>query len=77
MKLQFDKTYIFRPGYIYPDSPRKEPNFTYKIMRVIYKPISKVYPNIGLTSKKLAAKMMDIGLNGGNRTIYENKNIRE
>lgn len=77
LKLQFNKTYIFRPGYIYPDTPRQEPNFAYKVMRILYKPVSVIYPNIGVASTKLASKMVEVGLTGGNITIYENKNIRE
>lgn len=77
LKLKFDKTYIFRPGYIYPDTPRKEPNMFYRVMRVLYKPLSKIYPDIGVSSAKLALKMVDVGLNGGKLTIYNNKDIRE
>jgi nucleoside-diphosphate-sugar epimerase len=77
IKLQFQHTYIFRPGYIYPASPRKEPNSFYRIMRSAYKPLSALYPNIGLTSVQLARKMVDVGLNGGDRIIYENKFIRQ
>ena len=29
----FPRVYIFRPAYIYPVEPRKEPNFTYRLMR--------------------------------------------
>src|SRR5579864_6280020 len=32
----FPHVYVFRPGYIYPVEPRKEPTFTYRLMRVIY-----------------------------------------
>ena len=77
ISLQFPHTYIFRPGYIYPDSPRKEPNFFYSLMRRIYKPVSYLYPNIGVNSKQLASKMVEIGLNGGTQVIYENSEIRK
>jgi nucleoside-diphosphate-sugar epimerase len=76
LNLYFKKTHIFRPGYIYPDIPRKEPNLSYKILRILYPVLSKVYSNIGITSTKLAEKMVDIGMNGGDRVIYENKFIR-
>ncbi len=75
LSLNF-KTHIFRPGYIYPETPRKEPNFSYKLMRVLYKPISAIYPNIGLKSTQLAAKMVEIGLLGSEKTIFENADIR-
>jgi nucleoside-diphosphate-sugar epimerase len=77
LKLKFKETYIFRPGYIYPVTPRPEPNFFYRVMRRIYKPVSKIYPNLGLTSTQLAATMVNVGLKGGDKVIYENKNIRE
>ena len=76
LSLKFDRTYIFRPGYIYPVTPRLEPNFTYELMRALYKPVSFFFKNIGLTSVQLATKMIEVGLNGGNKTIYENKDIR-
>lgn len=76
LDLGFDKTYIFRPGYIYPVTPRKEPNFTYRLMRPLYKTISKIYPNIGLSSETLAKAMVKAGLEGANKTILENKDIK-
>jgi nucleoside-diphosphate-sugar epimerase len=74
--LKFYKTYIFRPGYIYPTNPRKEPNFSYKIMKALYKPVSFMYPNIGLTSIQLANKMLAVGLYGNETAILENKELR-
>ena len=41
----FPRVYIFRPAYIYPVEPRKEPNFSYRLMRAIY-PVFRVrFPN--------------------------------
>jgi uncharacterized protein YbjT (DUF2867 family) len=78
LNLKFEQTYIFRPGYIYPTTPRKEPNFSYRLTRVLYKPVlSKIYPNIGVSSTDLAKVMVDIGLRGANKVIFENKDIRE
>ena len=31
----FPRLYIFRPAYIYPVEPRKEPNFSYRLLRAI------------------------------------------
>jgi nucleoside-diphosphate-sugar epimerase len=75
LKLKFASTHIFRPGYIYPDTARVEPNFLYKTMRVLYKPLKFIYPNIGLTSEKLASTMVTVGINGG-KVIYENRDVR-
>ena len=32
----FPCVYIFRPAYIYPVKPRKEPNFSYRLLRRVY-----------------------------------------
>ena len=78
LDLNFDKTYIFRPGYIYPTIARKEPNFTYKVLKILYKPIlSKVYPNIGITSERLAEVMVDVSLKKRGKIIFENNDIRK
>ena len=76
LRLGFAHTYIFRPGYIYPVTPRKEPNTMYSAMRWLYKPLTAIYPNMGLSSVQLANSMVAIGLKGGEKTIYENKDIR-
>lgn len=75
-KLNFNQFYTFRPGYIYPSIPRTEPNFTYKVMKAIYKPISGIYPNIGITSEQLASAMIKVGWEGYRKPILENKDIR-
>ncbi len=76
LQLQFKATYIFRPGYIYPTTPRKEPNIFYALMRKLYKPLAFIYPNIGISSTDLANKIFTVGLNGGTNTIYENRDIK-
>ena len=74
---QFKSTHIFRPGYIYPVTKRVEPNFSYQLMRFLYKPVlSKIYPNIGISSEKLAKVMVEVGFAGAGPTIFENKDIR-
>jgi uncharacterized protein YbjT (DUF2867 family) len=37
----FPRVYMFRPAYIYPVEPRKEPNFSYRLLRTIY-PVFRV-----------------------------------
>ncbi len=76
LSLKFGRTHLFRPGYIYPETPRQEPNFFYKVMRVLWKPLSMVYPDAGVTSGKLVSKMVEVGLRGGDLTVYENRDIR-
>ncbi|HPS58585.1 MAG TPA: NAD-dependent epimerase/dehydratase family protein [Spirochaetota bacterium] len=77
IRLKFRETYIFRPAYIYPVTPREEPNAMYKLTRMIYKPVSQIYKNFGVTSEQLARKIVETGLNGGYKTIYFNEDIRK
>ena len=75
----FSRVHIFRPGYIYPVTPRKEPNLMYTISRYLYPVLRRVYPNIGIPSENLAAAMVQAGLYGTNENdnpILENKDIR-
>lgn len=77
-QLAFKQLIIFRPGYIYPVTPRKEPNFFYRLSRFLYKPfLSKLYPNIGLTSLQLARAMVKLGWEGATQQVYENREIRQ
>ncbi len=76
--LNFNRTHSFRPGYIYPVTPRKEPNLTYRLMRWIYKPVvSWMFPQFSVTSEQLTSVMVEVGLHGGHKEIYENKDIRK
>jgi uncharacterized protein YbjT (DUF2867 family) len=43
----FPGVYIFRPAYIYPVEPRKEPNFNYRLLRAIYPRVSHALPQPG------------------------------
>ena len=76
LKLNFKKTYIFRPGYIYPVIPRNEPNFIYRLMRILYKIFFKIFPEMGVTSEKLAKTMVEVAFQQGEQVIFENKRIR-
>jgi uncharacterized protein YbjT (DUF2867 family) len=75
----FPRVHIFRPGYIYPVTPRKEPNLMYTISRLLYPVLRRVYPNIGIPSENLAAAMVHAGLYGtgeNENPVLENKDIR-
>lgn len=74
--LNFPQTFIFRPAYIYPVTPRKEPNVSYRIMRSIYPIFKALYPNGVVTSIDLANAMFKTGLQGGDKVILENKDIK-
>jgi nucleoside-diphosphate-sugar epimerase len=75
--LNFAAFHTYRPGYIYPVTKRVEPNFLYKVFRIIYKLVKFIYPDIGLTSNKLAEVMVHIGFNGSTITYLENKVMRK
>jgi uncharacterized protein YbjT (DUF2867 family) len=79
LDMGFPRVHIFRPGYIYPFTPRKEPNLMYTISRFLYPLVRRLYPNIGIPSENLAAAMVHAGLYGTGEIenpILENKDIR-
>jgi len=64
-----------RPSYIYPDTPRTEPNIAYRIYRIIYPLIKRLGTNFSVSSSHLAAVMVHLALHSDGRTILENKDI--
>jgi uncharacterized protein YbjT (DUF2867 family) len=48
------RVHIFRPAYIYPVEPRKEPNFSYRLLRWIYPAFRLVFANLVIRSDDLA-----------------------
>ncbi|MGA8617396.1 MAG: hypothetical protein WB660_02605 [Candidatus Sulfotelmatobacter sp.] len=41
----FPRVYVFRPAYIYPVEPRREPNLSYRLLRGIYPAFRVLFPN--------------------------------
>lgn len=76
LNLKFKATHIFRPAYIYPSTPRKEPNFSYRLMRFLYPVVKVLYPNGVITSEDLARAIFHTGLHGTKMTILENSDIK-
>jgi uncharacterized protein YbjT (DUF2867 family) len=79
LDIGFPRLHIFRPGYIYPVTPRKEPNVVYRITRALYPVLHRVYPNIGISSEDLARAMVHAGFHGTGsheNPVLENKDIR-
>ncbi len=75
----FPRVYIFRPAYIYPVEPRKEPNFTYRLLRGIYPAFRVLFPNQVIRADDLARAMVaavvsETGQRGG--PVFENRDIR-
>jgi uncharacterized protein YbjT (DUF2867 family) len=78
LKRGFRSAYVVRPGYIYPDTPRKEPNFFYVVSRWGYLYLARfLYPNIGIRSGQLARAMLRVGFDGYERPILENADLRK
>ena len=75
----FPSVYIFRPAYIYPVEPRKEPNFSYRLMRAIYPVFRALFPNQVIRADDLARAMVDLGVlrtEERRSLILENRDIR-
>ena len=77
LSLKFKEIYIFRPAYIYPSSPRVEPNMSYRIMRTLYPVLKLIYPNGVVTSEDLARTLYKCGQHGGQKEVMEDRDIRE
>src|ERR1700752_3322934 len=75
----FPRVYLFRPAYIYPVERRKEPNFSYRLLRGIYPAFRVLFPNHVIRADDLARAMVDIVLQGTGEPgglILENRDIR-
>jgi uncharacterized protein YbjT (DUF2867 family) len=75
----FPRLYIFRAAYIYPVEARKEPNFSYRLLRAVYPVFQLLFPNQVIRADDLAKSMVDIAIRRGAGTeggILENRDIR-
>jgi uncharacterized protein YbjT (DUF2867 family) len=75
----FHRLYIFRPAYIFPVEPRREPNFSYRLLRGIYPVFRVLFPNQVVRADDLARAMVDVAIQetGELRTlVFENRDIR-
>ena len=73
------RVYIFRPAYIYPVEPRKEPNFTYRLLRAIYPAFRLLFPNHVIPADDLARAMVNIAVQDTPKRetrVFENRDIR-
>ena len=79
LAVGFPRVYIFRPAYIYPVEPRKEPNFSYRLLRAIYPVFRVLFPNQVIPADQLATAMVDVVLQETGESasvILENHDIR-
>jgi len=75
----FSQVFIFRPAYIYPVEPRKEPNFSYRLLRAVYPALTVLFPNQVIRADDLARAMVDVHLRGTSERggfVFENRDIR-
>jgi len=79
LAVGFPCVYIFRPAYIYPVEPRKEPNFSYRLLRGLYPVFRVLFPNQVIPADDLAHVMVDVTVRGRGEhggVVLENRDIR-
>jgi uncharacterized protein YbjT (DUF2867 family) len=75
----FPRVYLFRPAYIYPMEPRKEPNFSYRLLRSIYPVFRMLFPNQVIRADDLAGAMVEAAVQKtaeSESRVFENRDIR-
>ena len=75
----FGAVYIFRPAYIYPVKPRKEPNLGYRLLRAIYPVFRMSFPSQVIRADDLARLMVDVAVRRTKErraSVFENNDIR-
>ena len=75
----FHAVYIFRPAYIYPVKPRKEPNLGYRLLRAIYPVFQVLFPSQVIRADDLARVMVDVAVRRTKErrvSVFENNDIR-
>ena len=58
----FASVFIFRPAYIYPVAPRREPNFGYRLLRAIYPAFRVLFPRQVIRADDLARAMVHVAV---------------
>jgi uncharacterized protein YbjT (DUF2867 family) len=78
LAMGFPRVYIFRPAYIYPVEPRREPNFGYRLLRAIYPAFRLTFPNLVISADVLGQAMVDVTTRQGDAggLVFENRDIR-
>ena len=75
----FSSVYLFRPGYIYPVAPRREPTLAYRALRAVYPALRVLLPNQVIAADDLAWAMVGVAVQStGDRhnVIFENRDIK-
>jgi uncharacterized protein YbjT (DUF2867 family) len=75
----FPRVYLFRPAYIHPVQPRKEPTFSYRLLRALYPVFRLLFPNQVIRADDLGWAMVDVVLRETQERqglVFENRDIR-
>lgn len=75
----FPRVYLFRPAYIYPVEPRKEPNLGYRVLRAVYPAFRVLFPGQVIRADDLARAMVEVCIRGTEerqRVVFENRDIQ-
>jgi uncharacterized protein YbjT (DUF2867 family) len=64
--------FIFRPGFIMPGPNKKSPSMAERLFRPLY----RLLPVLGIDAPDLAAVMLNVGINGAEKTVFENRDLR-
>jgi uncharacterized protein YbjT (DUF2867 family) len=75
----FPRLFLFRPAYIYPVEPRREPTVSYRLLRAIYPAFRALFPRLVIRSDDLGGAMVDIAVQDGGKheaVALENRDIQ-
>jgi uncharacterized protein YbjT (DUF2867 family) len=78
LAAEFPRIYIFRPGYIYPVEPRREPNLSYRLLRAVYPAFRVMFPHQVIRADDLGRVMVDVAVNETGESqnlVLENREI--
>lgn len=80
LAMSFKKVYMLRPGYIQPMKGIKSRTSLYNIIYFIFKPlyfILKLFKSIVTDTASLGKAIINVGINGYNKTIIESADINK
>jgi len=69
---KLSQKFIFRPGFIMPGPNKKSPSLAERLFRPVY----RLLPGLGIDAPDLATVMMCVGINGAEKTVFENRDLR-
>jgi len=69
---QLAAKYVFRPGYINPGATHANTTFSAKA----FEPVYRLFPAIGVDAEVLAKAIVNVGIQGHEKTVFENRDLR-